>query len=129
MNLEPILQILSNWPTAVIATIVAYGLYMLLGKRWLDAQFNKNLEKYKAIQEKEFEEYKAKISALFNRITKIHEKEFEMLPILWYKLQDALSYINTISSWYKEFVRLDRLDRLNDKELVEFLSGVDKLWG
>jgi hypothetical protein len=56
--------------------VIAFGIFKLLGEKWIDSKFQKDLD-----------EYRMKVNALFNRITKIHEKEIEILPEIWQKLQ------------------------------------------
>jgi hypothetical protein len=98
---------------------LAFGLFIWLGKKVLTGWFDKNLEAYKHQQNKELELLKHKINSLFNRITKIHEKEFEILSTAWKKLQDALGYIASISS---PIQRSYNLDHMEEQQFNEFLE-------
>jgi len=98
---------------------VAYGLFMFLGKKWIENKFSKSLEIYKHAQNKELEELRYKINTQFNRVTKIHEKEFELLPEAWLKMQDALGRISQFTSLYQEFPDLNRMSSI---ALDEFLD-------
>ena len=100
---------------------IAFLLFSLLGKNLIESWFSKNLKSY---------EYQ--INSLFNRVTKIHEKEFEVLPQAWGKLQDALSQVGQIASplqsypdfkWmseteFQEFLETTKLRKHEKEELV-----------
>jgi len=101
--------------------VVLYWILKTFGKKWLDEKFSKRLEEFKHFQNQEFEHYKFKINKLFNRVLKIQEKEFEVLPEIWIKLQLAYSAINILTASLKSY---PDLDRMNQKELEEFLSNL-----
>jgi len=90
------------------ATVVAYLTFTFLGKKTVEAWFTKKLKKF---------EYD--LNSLFNRVTKIHEKEFEVLPEAWLKMQDALGRISGFVSIIKS---CPDLDRMNNIALGEFLA-------
>jgi hypothetical protein len=99
---------------------IAYALLQFYGKKWLESQFSKKLE-----------DHKGKINALFSRISKIHEKEFEVLPEAWQLLQHALGLVSALTSplktypdlnhmkaeAFESFVTTSRLSELDKKEL------------
>lgn len=101
---------------------VAYGLFRFLGKRWIENKFAKRLESYKHAQNKELEKLRLKINIQFSRITKIHEKEFDILPEAWLKMQDALSHIGDFTSPYQEFTDFNKLGA---ESLNNFLSKTE----
>lgn len=89
-----------------VAAIVAYWVFTWLGKNWLENRFAERLESLKHAQEREMEKYRYEINALFNRITKIQDKEFDVLPTAWQKLQEALGYVARLTSpmqFYPDF--------------------------
>jgi hypothetical protein len=97
--------------TAIVtAAVSTLGFFKWLGQRWLEGKFAERFEAYKNEQRKELEDYKFKINSLFNRITKIHEKEIEVLPTVWQKLIDAFSYVNAFISPFQEVQDLNRMD-------------------
>jgi hypothetical protein len=57
--------------------------------RWLDARFSERLEKLKHEQQKEIESIRQRVQWHFSRVSKIHEKEFEILPRAWFLLHEA----------------------------------------
>jgi len=55
-------------------------------------------------------------------LTKIHEKEFQVLPEAWYKLQDALGRISGVASLFQQYPDVNRMDAA---QLAEFLQQSD----
>lgn len=119
------------------AVAIAYGIFAWLGKRWLEAKFSERLEAYKRAQAQELESYRYQVNALFNRVTKIHEKEFEILPKAWEKLQEALGYVAQLVSPLQTYPDLDHMSndefqeflkttRLRDHEKRELEKALDK---
>ena len=81
------IELLKHFGIPVAVTIfVGILFFKLLASKWLENKFDKRLEDHKHKLENEREELKFKINSLLNRVTKIHEKEFEVLPIAWEKL-------------------------------------------
>jgi len=105
------------------AATIAYLLFIFLGRKVVEDWFAKRMEAYKNAQAQELEEYKYKINALFNRITKIHEKEFDVLPKAWEKLQDALGQVGNIASPLQSY---PDFKWMSETEFQEFL-GTTKL--
>jgi hydrogenase maturation factor HypF (carbamoyltransferase family) len=89
---------------------IAYLTFTFLGKKTVETWFAKRLKKF---------EYD--LNALLNRVTKIHEKEFEVLPQAWEKLHDLLDSVN-------QFLRETHSISLKEKsasELESFLAKQD----
>lgn len=119
------------------AAAIAYVLFIFLGRNVVENWFSRRMEAYKNAQAQELEEFKYKINALFNRVTKIHEKEFEVLPRVWELLQNALGQIGRMASplqtypdftWmsqteFQEFLETTKLRKHEKEELV---SAPDK---
>jgi hypothetical protein len=80
------------------AAALAYAIFLFLGQKWIESKFDKNLESFKHAQEREMERFRHDVNVLFSRVTKIHEKEIEILPELWQKLQYALGQVAKITS-------------------------------
>lgn len=51
--------------------------------------FAQQIEVMKHEHQKELEELRTKSQSTFSRISKVHEKEFEILPTTWFKLHEA----------------------------------------
>jgi len=101
------------------AAAIAYGVFVFLGKKWIETKFAESLEAYKHKQNKELEEVRYRINAQFNRITKIHEKEIEILPLAWSKLNNALGKITYLTSPMRQYQDLDKLTK---EQLEAFLA-------
>jgi hypothetical protein len=118
--------------------VVAYAIFRFLGKKWIEGKFAERLETYKNDLTKELEHTRYEINLLFNRITKIHEKEFEILPEVWRKMQDALGIISNFVSLYQSYPNLNEMSqpaleefliksRLYEFEKQELLQANDKV--
>lgn len=83
-------------PSVLVALTASAGLWSWLGQKWVEQRLGERLEKFKAEQQKELEEFKSKQQKelerlrhlLSSRISKIHEKEFKVLPRAWLMLND-----------------------------------------
>ena len=77
-------------------TLVALGLVKWFAPKWIDHRFGVRLEAFKAAQQAKLEEFKSDQQKelerlrhrLSSRISKIHEKEFEVLPRAWFMLNE-----------------------------------------
>lgn len=85
------------------AAAIAYLIFQRLGKKSIDNYFEKRLQDHKHELIKQLETYRYEISALFNRITKIHEKEFEVLPLAWANLQKTVGKVAELTSFFKTY--------------------------
>lgn len=102
--------------------LVAYGLFKFLGKKWIENKFQKSLEDHKHKHDKEIQRLKCEIDSQLSRVTKIHEKEFEVLPQAWVKLDILL---DSIRHFLLETHNILKLDKMSDSELEDFLSKSD----
>jgi hypothetical protein len=98
---------------------IAYAAFTFFGKKWIENLFQKKIELYKHEQAKEIEHLKYQINSLLNRVTKIHEKEFEVLPAAWNKLYDALEMSSSFTSTFQQY---PDLDRFSPDELSKFVT-------
>jgi hypothetical protein len=122
---------LMNWVGPLFATVgalvigggaittLAFALFKLLGEKWLSARFDQQLEAYKHAQQKELEELRFKINALLDRTTKLHQREFEVLPEAWARLIDAYGAAMVLASVMQQ---TPDLDRMSSQHLDEFLA-------
>ena len=104
--------------------VISYGILKYFGKKWMDTKFDERLERFKRFQNEELEKFRFQINSLFNRITKIHQKEFEVLPILWQKLLNTLGDIDLILG---EDLTHPDFNHMKEAEIREILSK--KEWG
>ena len=68
---------------------VAYVFFIWLGKSWIEQKFKQQIELMKHQQQKEVETLRQAINTQFSRISKVHTKEFEVLPETWKLMHEA----------------------------------------
>ena len=98
---------------------IAYLIFTYLGKKWIDGKFSERLETFKHELNLQMEQYRFEINSLFNRITKIHEKEFDVLPTAWSKLQNAIGIVANFTSPVQMY---PDLNRMNEAQIEETLA-------
>lgn len=99
---------------------ISYALFRFFGEKWINAKFEERLAAYKHAQQKELEELRFKINALMDRATKLHQREFDVLPDAWAKLIDAHGITIAITS---AFQRYPDFDQMSGPHLDEFLAA------
>ncbi|MFA4900821.1 MAG: hypothetical protein WC563_14975 [Brevundimonas sp.] len=103
-------------------TFVA-GLLVWFGKtyidRWLTKHFQGQLDDLKHIQAQEIERLKLKVAGALDRATKLHQREFEVLPKAWDLLSQALGAAGSVTASFKEGVDPGRM---TSDELEAFLA-------
>jgi len=87
--------------------------------KWLTSKFNQRLEQFKHVQQVEIENLRFKINALFDRTTKLHQREFDVVPTAWALLVECK---NQVSSVVAAFQQYPDLDRMPPGQLDEFLE-------
>jgi len=66
---------------------VGFLLFKALGEKWLQKKFDAQLADLKHKQQQELDRNRDEVQRMFNRVIKIHEKEFEVYPQAWAMLQ------------------------------------------
>lgn len=101
---------------------IAYGAFTYFGKKWIENVFQRNLENFRHEKNAEIENLKYQINLLLSRVTKIHEKEFIVLPDAWSKLHDALEIITWFTSPFQQY---PDLNRMSDTEIKHFVNSCE----
>ena len=101
------------------ASFVAYQAFKYLAGKWLDARFEKNLQQLVHDQNKEIERLRSDLTKSFDRATKLHQREFEVLPKLWDEVSEA--YWAT-ASLVSPLQMIQDLNRMQEKQLVSFVA-------
>lgn len=112
--------------------VIAYLIIRFLGKKIIEQIFSEKLERFKKIQEQELERFKKiqeqelenyryHINSLFSRISKIHEKEIEILPELWKLLLNAITEVKKTTSIIQSTPNLDNMTSKAYKEFISLL--------
>ncbi|MFA5923884.1 MAG: hypothetical protein WC856_21765 [Methylococcaceae bacterium] len=117
--------------------LLVYQAFKHLAAKWLDARFDGRLEELKHEQQKELEQLRYKVSALLDRAVKLHQREFDVLPEAWAKLNDAYWYVRSFTSSIQSYPDIDRMNpaqqeefiagcRLQDRQKAELMQTTDK---
>jgi hypothetical protein len=117
------------------SVVLAYGLFKWLGEKWIEQRFGIRLEKFKSDQQKELEKLRHLLSS---RVSRIHEKEFEVLPRAWFLLHDAhgkACHCISRLRQYPDFARLPepkfeeflKNSRLSDSQREELRQAPNRL--
>ena len=97
----------------IAASGIVSALFIFFGKNWIENQFARRLKAYERKQ-----------NALFNRITKIHEKEIEVLPAVWQKLLEAHGHLARL-------IQPSRIERdfsqMNEEQFKEWQREYDEI--
>jgi len=105
---------------------VAFLLIKYFGSKIINNQFEKSVEKFKFM-----------INSKFDRISKIHEKEFEILPKIWMLLINTNNDFYSLTAFYTTYPNLDVLSdiefndymesrKLNKNEIQKIKNAVNK---
>jgi len=101
------------------ASLVAYQAFKHLAAKWLDARFEKNLQQLVHDQNKEIERLRSDLTKSFDRATKLHQREFEVLPKIWDDVSEA--YWAT-ASLVSPLQTMPDLNRMQEKQLTSFVA-------
>lgn len=87
---------------------IAYLVFIFLARRTVEGWFEKRLRKFEH-----------DLNCIFNRVSKIHEMEFQVLPEAWRRLDNLLDFIR---QFIRETNQIPELDRMPPDQLDEFLT-------
>jgi hypothetical protein len=99
---------------------IALWLFRLFGERWLSNLFAQRLEAFRHEQAKEIERLKFDISKMLDRSTKLHQREFDVLPKAWRRLAESFYTTNGVVSALQTY---PDITRMGDEQLEEFLEA------
>jgi len=71
----------------------AWGIFRFFGEKWIENKFHKSLEDHRHKHDEEIARLKCEIDSQLSRVTKMHEKELEVLPEAWKRLVDLLDSV------------------------------------
>lgn len=104
------------------ASVVAYLLFQYLGKTWIENKFAQRLDQLKHQQALELQRLRVEIDSLLSGALKLQEREFQVLPDVWQKLDEAHGLVSWLVSPMQEY---HNLDRMTQPQLEEFLAGTE----
>lgn len=99
-------------------SLIVYQAFKHLAAKWLDSRFEERLQALKHQHEKEIEELRFKISAMLDRAVKLHQREFEILPEAWSKLNDAFWNTRGFVSPMQSYPDIDRMPLQQQEEFI-----------
>lgn len=100
-------------------TLIVYKAFEHLAAKWLNSQFDARLQELKHQHDEELEQLRFKIAALLDRTTKLHQREFEMMPEAWAKLNDAFWQTRSTVSSFQEYPDIDRMTPTHQTEFID----------
>lgn len=98
---------------------IVWAIFAKFGDRWLEHRFAKRLETFKHEEARELEHLRHQITSLFSRISKIYEKEFEILPIAFLNLHKAYGACFELGSAFQKYPALNQMNGSLFAEFVE----------
>ena len=122
-----IADILQNIFAAVGVVVFAGGglaaitwlFFKMFAERWLDTRFERQLQIHRHAQERELEELRFRINSMFDRKTKLHQQEFEIVPEAWNRLVEAHAFVTGFISVLQSY---PDVAKMNPAQLDEFLK-------
>ena len=119
MTWDAIWNFLKPFLTVGVAVSITLAILKLVAPKWVESLFNLQLEKRKHIQQREIEELRHTIQRMFSRISKVHEKEFEVLPKAWFMLHDAQGSAFNLVGRFRTYPSFEGMP---DEQLEEFME-------
>lgn len=105
--------------TVSIAVPVVGWLFKTYSTKWLDKHFSEKLQSLKHQQQKELEDFKFDLNRLMDRTVKLHQYEFDELPILWAKCVKAFGSARYVTTGLQRYAEISKME---DEELRGFLE-------
>ncbi len=100
-------------------TVLWQGLKVLVSK-WLDDKLQRGLQSMRHDHEREIELLRADLTKSFDRASKLHHREFEVLPAVWEKVANAFWTANALVHPFQTY---PDLERMGTEELSEFFES------
>lgn len=97
----------------------SYAIFQFLGKKWIETKFQERLQEARHEHAKELERLKAEINALLNRLTRLQDKEFEVITELWSKINDSIGKLSRFVSVFQSYPDLEKMSDLRREEFLE----------
>jgi hypothetical protein len=98
---------------------VFYGLFKLFGEKLIENKFKKSIEEFRHQQQQELEHLRFQINAQLDRVTKLHQHEFEALPEAWSLMADAYYKTAAVTSSFQSY---PDFNTISGPELEQFIT-------
>lgn len=100
--------------------LIALLLFQWLGKQWIENKFSQRLEQLKHDQTVVIARLRVEIESMLSGALKFQEREFDVLPAVWDKLDAAFRNVSWLVS---PMQRSADVRRMNDVQLEEQLAS------
>jgi hypothetical protein len=100
----------------------AYFLFRTFTTKWIEWRFFEQLEHFKHRQNQEIEHLRFRINTHFDRMTKLHQHEFDVLPEIWALANSTFIALSALTS---SFGIDPDLDRMREGQFREFVEEAD----
>jgi hypothetical protein len=115
---------ITEWILSALAaggglSLIVYHIFKRLAESWLDEKFKSRLQDMAHVHNKEIERLRNELTKSFDRATKLHQREFEVLPMVWDEVHEAFW---TAASFVSPLQIHPDLNRMQYKELQSFLE-------
>ncbi len=104
------------------SSVIAYYAFKYLAAKWLDLRFQKNFQQLVHDQNKEIERLRSDLTKSFDRATKLYQREFETLPLVWEKVSEAYW---TTASLVSPLQMVHDLNKMQPKQLIAFIAACE----
>lgn len=94
--------------------------FKAFGDHWMNSHFETQLQNLKHEQQKELEDVRLSIQLMHGRVTKIHEREFEVLPKAWLMIHSAYGEVANVLKL--TLISYPNLDLMSAAEVDELLT-------
>ncbi|WP_291272444.1 hypothetical protein [Geothrix sp.] len=101
---------------------VAFGFYKFFGTKWLESKFQASIEKLRHQQRQELETFKISTNSSLDRLNKLNQREYEVLPKAWELLVLLQLHVSRFVASYKES---PDLKSMSDPQFEEFVTQSD----
>jgi hypothetical protein len=102
--------------------VIAYLLFQYLGKTWIENKFVQHLEQLRHQQAMELQKLRVEIESMLSGAIKLQEKEFQVLPDAWQKLDESHGLVAWLVSPLQEYAAVAKM---TPTQLDEFLESCE----
>ncbi|MBK0012086.1 hypothetical protein [Stenotrophomonas sp. S41] len=115
---------ITEWILSALAaggglSLIVYQIFKKLAEGWLDEKFKSRLQDLAHAQNKEIERLRNELTKSFDRATKLHQREFEVLPMVWDEVHEAFW---TTETFVSPLQLHPDLNRMQHEQLQAFLE-------
>ncbi|MGK3726739.1 hypothetical protein [Stenotrophomonas sp. 6O] len=100
------------------AGLVVYTSLKHFAASWLEDKFKSRLQEMVHDQNKEIERLKSDLTRTFDRITRLHQQEFEILPLVWDEVHEAFWQTASLVSSFQSYPDLNAMTTAHLREFV-----------